>query len=51
MEGLMNPLARRDATPQEAELPPPTGTVFLLTRYVAVIAGVWGAMYLIMISR
>ena len=46
----MQPLAH-DAESRETELPPPTGTIFLLTLYVAVIAGIWGAMYLVMISR
>jgi len=40
-----------DAKIEEANLPPPTGTIFLLTIYVAVIAGMWGAMYLMMLSR
>jgi hypothetical protein len=40
-----------DAKGGEAELPPPTGTIFILTIYVAVIAGMWGAMYLMMLSR
>jgi hypothetical protein len=42
---------RDDPKIEEADLPPPTGTIFLLTIYVAVIAGMWGAMYLMMLSR
>lgn len=35
----------------EEDLPPPTGTLFLMTLYLAALAGMWGAMYLIMLSR
>lgn len=35
----------------EEELPPPTGTLFLMMLYLAALAGMWGAMYLIMLSR
>jgi hypothetical protein len=37
---------RRDEEP-----PPPTGTLFLMTLYLAALAGMWGAMYLIMLAR
>ena len=33
------------------EYPPPTGTLFFMMLYLAVLAGMWGAMYLIMLSR
>jgi hypothetical protein len=37
--------------PQGEEPPPPTGTLFLMTLYLAALAGMWGAMYLIMLGR
>lgn len=37
--------------PQEEAPPPPTGTLFLMTLYLAALAGMWGAMYLIMLGR
>jgi hypothetical protein len=37
--------------PPEEEPPPPTGTLFLMTLYLAALAGMWGAMYLIMLAR
>jgi len=37
--------------PGEDEPPPPTGTLFLMTLYLAALAGMWGAMYLIMLGR
>ena len=37
--------------PTEEEPPPPTGTLFLMTLYLAALAGMWGAMYLIMLGR
>ena len=39
------------STPDEDDLPPPTGTMFLLAVYMAVLAGMWGAMYLTLLSR
>lgn len=33
------------------DLPPPTGTMFLLGIFMAVLAGMWGAMYLMLLSR
>lgn len=36
---------------EDEELPPPTGTMFLLGVYMAVLAGMWGAMYMILLSR
>jgi hypothetical protein len=40
-----------DDLPREEEPPPPTGTLFLMTLYLAALAGMWGAMYLIMLGR
>ena len=37
--------------PREEEPPPPPGTLFLKTLYLAALAGMWGAMYLIMLGR
>lgn len=33
------------------EVPEPVGTLFLLTIYVIVLAGMWGTMYWILITR
>ena len=33
------------------ELPPPTGTVFFMAIFLAVLAGMWGAVYLMLLSR
>ena len=33
------------------EIPEPVGTLFLLMIYVIVLAGMWGTMYWILISR
>lgn len=33
------------------EIPEPMGTLFLLTIYVIVLAGMWGTMYWILITR
>ena len=35
----------------EPELPPPTGTILVLTVYLVALAGMWGAMYLLMLAR
>ena len=35
----------------EGEIPPPVGTLFVLTLYLAVIAGMWGAMLFGLIGR
>ena len=42
---------RREDPVDEEEPPPPTGTLFLMTLYLAALAGMWGAMYLIMLGR
>lgn len=36
---------------EESELPPPTGTIVVLTVYLVALAGMWGAMYLLMLAR
>ena len=35
----------------DEEVPPPTGTVFLLTLYLAVLVGMWAALYLMLLER
>jgi hypothetical protein len=40
-----------DVQIEEANLPAPTGTTFLLGIYVALIAGIWGTLYAMMLSR
>lgn len=37
--------------PTHEEVPPPTGTLFVLTLYIIVLAGMWGAVYWIMLQR
>lgn len=34
-----------------SELPPPTGTLFLLSLFLVALGGIWGAMYLLALSR
>ena len=38
-------------TEPDEPLPPPTGTIFILTVFIAVLAGMWGAMYLTLLAR
>jgi hypothetical protein len=33
------------------EIPPPVGTVFFVTIYLMVMAGLWGAIYFLMLER
>lgn len=32
-------------------IPPPTGTLFVLLVYLAMLAGMWGTMYLYLLSK
>jgi hypothetical protein len=32
-------------------VPPPVGTLFVMTVYIAVIAGMWGAMFWALVGR
>ncbi len=43
-------MAQDQSEPRES-VPPPTGTLFILTIYLAVIAGMWGAMLWGLIGR
>ena len=43
--------AAPDPPAADEELPPPTGTVFLLTIMLALLAGMWGAVYLLLVRR
>jgi hypothetical protein len=47
----MSEPSRSHESEDEEPLPPPTGTLFLCTLYLAALAGMWGAMYLIMLAR
>ena len=41
-------------TPEGAghdEIPPPTGTIFFVTLYLMAMAGMWGAIYILMLQR
>jgi hypothetical protein len=40
-----------EAAGSEDELPPPTGTLFLMMLYVMLLAGMWGAIYFDFIGR
>lgn len=42
---------RGDEVGETEETPEPVGTLFLLTIYVIVLAGMWGTMYWILITR
>lgn len=42
---------RGDEVEELEEIPEPVGTLFLLTIYVIVLAGMWGTMYWILITR
>jgi hypothetical protein len=35
----------------EKDIPPPTGTVFVMTLYILALCGMWGFMYLRLITR
>ena len=35
----------RELTPDDEELPPPTGTIFVMFVYIALLAAMWGAAY------
>lgn len=46
--------SKADRTPDstaDEELPPPTGTLFLMMIYIMVLAGMWGAIYFEFIGR
>jgi hypothetical protein len=40
-----------DGAELEEEVSPPVGTLFILMLYIMVLAGMWGAMYWILLSR
>ena len=33
------------------DLPPPTGTIFFMAIFLATLAGMWGAVYLMLLAR
>ena len=35
----------------EERIPPPVGTLFILVAYLAILAGMWGVMYLGLLER
>lgn len=35
----------------EERIPPPIGTLFILVAYLAILAGMWGVMYLGLLAR
>jgi hypothetical protein len=48
----VNPESPNTPTPHgEEELPPPTGTLFLLMLYIMVMAGMWFAIYFDFVGR
>lgn len=40
-----------DGPPPEDELPPPTGTLFVMMLYIMLLAGMWGAIYFEFLGR
>lgn len=44
-ESVDEPQTRSD------DIPPPTGTLFFVTIYLMVMAGMWGAIYVLMLQR
>lgn len=51
MSQILAAEVRPTSTPEEEELPPPRGTLFVLTLYVMILAGMWSAVYWIMLQR
>lgn len=47
----MDPEALNDPGEHEEELPPPTGTLFVMMLYLMVLAGMWGAIYWLFLER
>lgn len=37
--------------PADDEIPPPIGTIFFVTVYLMAMAGMWGAVYILMLQR
>lgn len=42
---------QQDTARSEKELPPPTGTLFLMMLYIMLLAGMWGAIYFDFLGR
>jgi hypothetical protein len=45
-----NPAPRKTEGGEE-RIPPPVGTLFILVAYLAILAGMWGVMYLGLLAR
>jgi hypothetical protein len=44
--------ARKEPDAQELDsVPPPTGTLFVLLAYFAILAGMWGTMYYYLLGK
>jgi hypothetical protein len=43
--------APREGEGGEERIPPPMGTLFILIAYLAILAGMWGVMYLGLLER
>jgi hypothetical protein len=43
--------APRETEGGEERIPPPIGTLFILVAYLAILAGMWGVMYLGLLER
>jgi len=41
----------RESTPGDEELPPPTGTIFVMFVYIGLLIAMWGAAYWILVTR
>jgi len=40
-----------ESTPEEKELPPPTGTIFVMFVYIGLLIAMWGAAYWLLVTR
>lgn len=48
----VKPTAHESAQAEgEEQVPPPVGTLFVLIAYLAILAGMWGFMYLGLLTR
>ncbi len=43
--------AQAEGESGEEQVPPPVGTLFVLIAYLAILAGMWGFMYMGLITR
>ncbi len=41
----------QERTPTDEELPPPTGTMFVMLVYIGLLIALWGAAYWTLVTR